>query len=62
MKDALIYLLEKYNALLIEELEETVVIAHNHHWKSTRVEQGKEIRDRIKKLKAGIVDTNKERV
>ena len=55
MKDALIYLLEKYNALLIEELEETVVIAHNHHWKSTRVEQGKEIRDRIKKLKAGIV-------
>ena len=41
---------DKYIKLLEDELEETVPIAANHHWRSTRHEKGKEIRGMINEL------------
>jgi hypothetical protein len=49
--EKIIELQEKYINLLGEELEELVILAHNRGWKSTRIEEGKIMREEIKKLK-----------
>ena len=42
---------DEYIYLLAKELEETVVIANAHGWKSTRYTKGKELRNKIAELK-----------
>ena len=42
---------KKYVAFLGEELDETAQIAHLHHWRSTRFEEGKRLRAEL-----GILD------
>jgi hypothetical protein len=44
----------EYIKLLLEELEETVPIAANHNWHSTRFEKGEIARERIAKALANL--------
>ena len=41
---------KEYIELLIEELNETIPIAHSHGWETTRFEKGKQLRSKILKL------------
>ena len=50
-KDEIIKLYEEFVELLTDELNETVGIAVVHGWKSTRVNKGKVLRDKMKTLK-----------
>lgn len=43
--------LDEYMKLLGEELNETSIIAHNHGWRSKRVEQGELLRKKIAELR-----------
>jgi hypothetical protein len=47
----LIGLYEEYIALLGKEIDETATIASIHGWKSSRYEQGKEMREKIAELR-----------
>lgn len=47
----LVTALEEYNQLALDELNDVMPIAHVHGWRSSRVGQGKEIRETIKQLK-----------
>ncbi len=47
----LIEALGKYIELLVEELNETLMYAHAHGWKSSRVEEGERQRNRIAELR-----------
>ena len=55
----LIWHYETYIELLLEELNETVMIADIHGWKSTRVEAGEQFRKRIKKLRQELCELRK---
>lgn len=48
---ALVLALEEYNALLLNEIESMVTLAHVHGWRSKNHEAGKLLRDKIDKLK-----------
>jgi hypothetical protein len=50
----LLKITEQFLDLLGEELHDTAVIASLHGWKSTRIEQGKVLREKIKQLKERI--------
>ncbi len=41
----------EYEALLVQELEEVVGIAHAHGWKSTRYDRGVMMRSRIAEMR-----------
>jgi hypothetical protein len=43
---------ESYIELLASELDEVVLYAHQHGWKSTKYEAGKKAREQIKLLKS----------
>lgn len=45
---------EEYIDLLLNELEETASIAHNHGWRSHLVDEGERVREKINKLKSDI--------
>lgn len=47
----LIELYGEYIRLLGEELDELAPLAHIHGWKSTRFEQGEQLRERIRDCK-----------
>lgn len=49
--EELINALEEYIALLCEELDETATIAHAHGWRTSRLEEGELLRDKIVKLR-----------
>jgi len=42
---------EEYINLLGEELNELATLAHTHGWKSSRIEKGKKLRQKIKEIK-----------
>ncbi len=52
--DALVAKLEEYTLLLLDELNETVPIAHAHGWKSTNHQRGIELRKEIAELKRAV--------
>ena len=45
---------EKYNKLLIAELEETMGYAYSKGWESKRYDEGKQMRNKIQTLKGEI--------
>lgn len=45
-----IEILEEYNSLLKDELDEVISIASVHGWESSRYEKGQELREKIGKL------------
>lgn len=49
----LLKLTEKFLELLGDELHETAVIARLHGWRSSRIEQGNALREKINQLKEG---------
>lgn len=42
---------DEYIKLLIDEINELIGMAHVHGWRSSRVEKGKELREKIAQLK-----------
>ncbi len=52
----LIKALEDYQALILEEYSELASIAHIRGWKSTRVEQGIALRQKIADIKEKLVN------
>ena len=42
---------DEYIELLGQELDETVPIAYNHHWRSDKYEKGEAARAKIKQVK-----------
>lgn len=55
-KDKLIKALEKYIVMLGKELDEVVPMASIHGWKSSRYEEGKKMREKIKKFKEEVTN------
>lgn len=49
----LLRLTEEFSQLLCDELNETVTWAATHGWRSSRYEQGKDLREKIQQLKEG---------
>lgn len=47
----LVEALDKYIELLVEELNETASMASTHGWKSSRVDVGEQMRNRIAELR-----------
>ena len=50
----------EYNNLLKDELDEVVVIAHAHGWRSSRVEQGQQMRKELDALKQRSIECKEE--
>ncbi len=59
-KMKLIAALDEYVNLLGEELNEVVPLAHVHGWKTQRFEKGKEMREKIDKLRV-LATNNKDK-
>lgn len=56
---SLISKLKEYNTLLGEELNEVCETSSNHHWESSRVESGEQMRKEIAQLEKSLRDYHK---
>lgn len=56
----LIEALEQYIDVLVQELNEVVVMAAVHGWRSSRFETGEQLRNKITELKSALTANNQK--